>query len=149
MSSYGPETRASDDDREKIAARLRDAHTDGRLSSEEFHDRLDALYTARTYGELEPLVRDIPVVRSRPAEPAAPPTGPPPVPSTRTGGDRAIAVLWALWAAAVSINLVIWVLVSIGSGTLYYFWPMWVAGPWGAGMIGLELFRRVYRSGRI
>jgi hypothetical protein len=61
---YQPDMRASDSDREKIAARLRDAHAEGRLTITEFQDRLDALYKAQTYGELEPLVRDLPVVRS-------------------------------------------------------------------------------------
>ena len=37
---YQPDMRASDSDREKIAARLRDAHAEGRLTLTEFQDRL-------------------------------------------------------------------------------------------------------------
>ncbi|MGR8010314.1 DUF1707 SHOCT-like domain-containing protein [Streptomyces hypolithicus] len=52
--------RASDAERERVAEVLRDAVAEGRLDMEEFDQRLDAVYRARTYGELEPLVRDLP-----------------------------------------------------------------------------------------
>ncbi|MFE3324599.1 DUF1707 domain-containing protein [Streptomyces sp. NPDC059176] len=60
MTSDLPEMRASDAERERIAERLRDAVAEGRLDMEEFEERLDAAYKARTHGELEPLVRDLP-----------------------------------------------------------------------------------------
>lgn len=56
--------RASDSERERVAERLRDAVAEGRLDMEEFEERLDATYKARTHGELEPLVRDLPVTGS-------------------------------------------------------------------------------------
>ena len=56
-----PELRASDADRELVAERLRDALAEGRLDMEEFGERLDAVYQARTYGELAPLTKDLPV----------------------------------------------------------------------------------------
>jgi len=143
---YGPDMRASDSDREKIASRLRDAHAEGRLSINEFQDRLDALYEAQTYGELEPLVRDIPVMRThktpaivqRPASTVA--TG------KRSGGEKAMAVLWTIWVCAVSVNLVVWLLVSITNGNLEYFWPAWVAGPWGAVLLAITAMRRQVRD---
>ncbi|MEU9761174.1 DUF1707 domain-containing protein [Streptomyces sp. NPDC047987] len=52
--------RASDAERERIAETLREAVAEGRLDMEEFEQRLDAAYKARTHGELEPLVRDLP-----------------------------------------------------------------------------------------
>ncbi|MFE7893184.1 DUF1707 SHOCT-like domain-containing protein [Streptomyces sp. NPDC057412] len=61
MSDNAPELRASDADRERVADVLRDALAEGRLDMEEFGERLDATYRARTYGELEPLTRDLPV----------------------------------------------------------------------------------------
>ncbi|MFE6717464.1 DUF1707 domain-containing protein [Streptomyces albidoflavus] len=60
MSEELPELRASDADREKVAERLRDAMAEGRLDMDEFGERLDAVYRARTYAELEPLTRDLP-----------------------------------------------------------------------------------------
>ncbi|REE94987.1 DUF1707 SHOCT-like domain-containing protein [Thermomonospora umbrina] len=52
--------RASDADRERVAQALREAAGDGRLNLEELDERLTVAYTARTYGELEPLTRDLP-----------------------------------------------------------------------------------------
>jgi len=55
-----PELRASDADRERVAEVLRDALAEGRLDMEEFEERLEATYKARTYRELEPITRDLP-----------------------------------------------------------------------------------------
>jgi hypothetical protein len=60
MTSEPAETRASDAEREQIAERLREAVAEGRLDMDEFGERLDATYKARTHGELMPLVRDLP-----------------------------------------------------------------------------------------
>ncbi|WP_190154989.1 DUF1707 SHOCT-like domain-containing protein [Streptomyces litmocidini] len=63
--------RASDADRDRIADILRDALAEGRLDAEEHSDRIDAVYRAKTVGELEPIVRDLPSARTaRDAEPA-------------------------------------------------------------------------------
>ncbi|MGW5424143.1 DUF1707 SHOCT-like domain-containing protein [Streptomyces sp. NPDC003943] len=59
--------RASDADRDRIADILRDALAEGRLDAEEHSDRIDAVYRAKTVGELEPLVRDLPATGHRPA----------------------------------------------------------------------------------
>ncbi|MGX4691968.1 DUF1707 SHOCT-like domain-containing protein [Streptomyces sp. JNUCC 63] len=61
MTEDLPELRASDADRERVAEHLRDALAEGRLDMAEFEERLDAAYRARTYGELAPLTRDLPV----------------------------------------------------------------------------------------
>ncbi|MFG3494372.1 DUF1707 domain-containing protein [Streptomyces sp. NPDC047928] len=63
--------RASDAERERVAERLRDAVAEGRLDMPEFEERLDAAYKARTRGELEPLVRDLPAPTTAAAFPAA------------------------------------------------------------------------------
>ncbi|MEV0222368.1 DUF1707 domain-containing protein [Streptomyces sp. NPDC050704] len=55
-----PELRASDADREQVAEVLRDALAEGRLDMEEFEERLEATYKARTYKELAPITRDLP-----------------------------------------------------------------------------------------
>lgn len=43
----------------------------------------------------------------------------------------ALRLLWTIWLAAVSINVVVWALVSATHGHLAYPWPVWVAGPYG------------------
>jgi hypothetical protein len=55
-----PDLRASDDDRERTADRLRRAASEGRLTVDELEERLQAAYAARTQGELAPLVADVP-----------------------------------------------------------------------------------------
>jgi hypothetical protein len=52
--------RASDADRERVANVLREAAGDGRLTMDELDERLDAVYAAKTYAELEPITRDLP-----------------------------------------------------------------------------------------
>jgi hypothetical protein len=52
--------RASDADRDRIADILREALAEGRLTADEHSERIGAVYAARTVGELEPLVGDLP-----------------------------------------------------------------------------------------
>ena len=48
-----PDLRAADQDREAIADALREQHLAGRLDTDEFQERLDRCYAAKTYGELD------------------------------------------------------------------------------------------------
>lgn len=66
------ELRASDADRDRIAEILREALAEGRLTHEEHAERIEAAYAARTMGELEPLVRDLPAYRGAAAPRPAP-----------------------------------------------------------------------------
>jgi hypothetical protein len=83
--------RAADADRERIAEVLREAAGDGRLSMAELDERLDAVYTAKTYAELEPITHDLPA------------TGAGYVPSTAAGADPARFGAQATSAGAVAI----------------------------------------------
>ncbi|MFI8889526.1 DUF1707 SHOCT-like domain-containing protein [Streptomyces paradoxus] len=93
-----PDLRASDADRERVAEILRDALAEGRLDMEEFEERLDATYQARTYGELAPITRDLPAAGvtvpavSLTKDPAAGPDWP----ARITGGEGS-----STWAVAV------------------------------------------------
>jgi Domain of unknown function (DUF1707) len=55
-----PDLRAADADRERIAERLRKSHAEGRLDMDEFQQRLQRCFEAKTLGELSELVRDLP-----------------------------------------------------------------------------------------
>jgi hypothetical protein len=55
-----PAVRASDADRELSVARLREAAADGRLTLDEFTERMHAVYAARAHDELETLLHDLP-----------------------------------------------------------------------------------------
>ena len=54
------ELRASDADRDRTADILRDALAEGRLTADEHAERVEEVFRAKTVGELEPLVRDLP-----------------------------------------------------------------------------------------
>ena len=65
--------RASDKDRESAAEVLREAAGEGRLNMTELDERLEAFYEAKTYAELEPIIRDLPHRVIAPAAAASPP----------------------------------------------------------------------------
>jgi uncharacterized protein DUF1707 len=61
------ELRAADSDRDGVAAVLREAAAEGRLSLDELDERLTAVYAAKTYAELEPITRDLPDTGAAPS----------------------------------------------------------------------------------
>ncbi|WP_449060659.1 DUF1707 SHOCT-like domain-containing protein [Planomonospora algeriensis] len=129
MMAAGPQMRASDDDRDRIASVLREHYAQGRLTVEEFDERLEQLYASRTYGELATLTSDLPDVDLRAMREVAPRR---PEAKAETVRTRLLA-MWAPWAVAVSINWAIWLAVGVGDGLDFpYPWPLWVMGPWGA-----------------
>ncbi|MFI0484514.1 DUF1707 domain-containing protein [Actinomadura sp. 9N215] len=56
--------RASDADRDEVADRLREALAEGRITPEEHAERIDVVYNAKTYAELEPVLSDLPPERA-------------------------------------------------------------------------------------
>src|SRR5207245_11679476 len=72
--------RASDADREAVAARLRDHYAEGRLTQDELDERISVALSAKTFGELRPLTTDLPGPAPVPPRTAARPSwdGPPP-----------------------------------------------------------------------
>jgi len=52
--------RASDADRERVTARLRDHFAEGRLTREELDERVAAALDAKTFGDLRPIMADLP-----------------------------------------------------------------------------------------
>jgi DUF1707 SHOCT-like domain len=144
--------RASDADRQDVVERLRTALDDGRLKMDEYLDRIGRAYDAVTYGDLAPLYADLPDTGSM-VKPAAAPLAPAPQPlaarpGVLTGMPVALKVLWTIWLAAVSINVVVWVLVSGTTGHLIYPWPLWVAGPSGAALFAVSAGVRQMRRSR-
>jgi len=58
--------RASDADRERVVDRLRSAAAEGRLAAHELEHRVGTALSARTYGELDATIADLPGSRRRP-----------------------------------------------------------------------------------
>ncbi|MFD7296046.1 DUF1707 domain-containing protein [Streptomyces sp. NPDC059897] len=88
--------RASDADRDRIADVLREALAEGRLDAEEHAERIDGVYRAKTVGELEPLVRDLPGAHSAPRPAPAPgpvPNQPAPGTVPPVADENLVAVL--------------------------------------------------------
>jgi hypothetical protein len=117
--------RASDADREQVAERLRVAATEGRLHDDEFEERLAATFSARTYGELDRVVSDLP----------APPAPRPPEPAR--GVRPGVAVAIALVLAFVLLSTISFA-VGHGHGEHHgggfgvgpFVWLIWLAIGW-------------------
>lgn len=131
--------RASDAERDAVAERLRVAYAEGRLTADEFGDRLDRVLGARSRGELAVFTADLPLPPARPRAPA--------VPAVRTGsgahpaapgsaGEAPLRQQWAGWAGVNAMCLAAWVVTCVASGSLLFFWPIFVLAPWGIGMAG-------------
>jgi hypothetical protein len=139
--------RASDRDRQEVVDRLRGAVEDGRLTMDEYMQRMELAYQAVTHGDLAPLQADLPATRSvQRREPDALRAGAAPRAAARrpcfpafvAGMPGVLRVLWATWLTAVAINVVVWALVSGTTGHLIYPWPLWVAGPYGAALVAIS-----------
>src|ERR1700683_5077183 len=63
--------RAADADRDRVVEFLNVAYSEGRLSKDEYEDRLENALSARTYADLAQLLTDLPVVRATTVTPVA------------------------------------------------------------------------------
>jgi len=63
--------RAADADRERVVEFLKTAYSEGRLSKDEYDDRLENALSARTYADLDQLTTDLPAVRATEVAPVA------------------------------------------------------------------------------
>lgn len=137
--------RASDHDRQEVVDLLRTAAGDGRLRMDEYVDRMELAYQAVTYGDLVPLHADL----ATPGPATGPGTAEPAPRRAAAGGHclsgafaglpAVLRVLWTIWLSAVSVNVVVWGLVSVTTAHLSYPWPLWVAGPYGAVLFALSV----------
>jgi hypothetical protein len=115
--------RVSDTDRARAARHLQWAQGEGLLDLGEYDTRSREVWEARTRGDLERLVRDLPAVPAR-------------LPETRgrrvfadTGGGTAMRVLTIIFTTIAVVNLVAWGIVSITTRELLYPWFLWTGLP--------------------
>lgn len=114
--------RASDADRERVAERLRHAAGEGRLLTEELEDRLGAVFSARTYGDLDAVVSDLPVPR---------------------GGRKQSPPLWARAALVLAATLAVLAVLAVVALVV-----LGIAGAWLAWVVlGWFFFGRRSRCG--
>ena len=85
-----PEMRASDADRDRVIDVLRVAAGEGRLTSDEFEERMQAVLSARTFGELATFTADLPSASAS----ALPGSAPPGRPVVRAAAAPSQGDLW-------------------------------------------------------
>jgi Domain of unknown function (DUF1707) len=108
--------RASDADREHVAERLRQAVTEGRLLTEEFEQRLEASFSARTYAQLDAVLADLPGRRL-----------------TAPGKRRELAWIRPALIAAIAVSVAVVVMIAVVFVVTGVFagWVLWLlAGSW-------------------
>jgi Domain of unknown function (DUF1707) len=122
-----PSLRASDADRERVVETLRRHTAEGRITAEEFDERMTAAYGARTLGALAELTTDLPVdlaehaQRQKALVKKAKPG--------RSVSRKVREDVSGLAGLGVFLT-VIWVISGAG-----YFWPVWPLGIIGALML--------------
>jgi Domain of unknown function (DUF1707) len=96
-----PSLRIGDTERDAVAAELREHYAHGRLTLEEFNERLDAVFAAKTQRDLSRLTSDLPHVRSGGGPLPSQRTRPGPLMVSRSPGSGALAANWpgSQWAA--------------------------------------------------
>ncbi|WP_116452102.1 DUF1707 SHOCT-like domain-containing protein [Blastococcus litoris] len=136
-----PHLRAADADRATVATVLGQHMSAGRLTVDEYDERLARVYAAKTYGELDQITADLPSTGLA-ARPPAPPVASPQASPARAGGWDHDPNSWRSWATTSLIVLVIWAATSLATWEFLYFWPVWVIGPWGAVLLAQTVTRR-------
>jgi hypothetical protein len=116
----GGHIRVGDADRDVVSRRLSRAVADGRLTLTEYDTRLQRLYRAETRGELAEVVSDLPRSDDR-DEPKR---------QRKQSIPAWVVIMWMPWVAVNLLCLAIW--LATGAG---YFWPFWVAVPWGCALL--------------
>lgn len=114
--------RVSDAERSAVASGLQRAHDAGQLDLQEFDERVQAVWAARTRGELDRVTADLPALP------------PPPGPRTAFSDDpagTAMKVLTVVWLCIGLVNLVVWGILELTVGGVHPWW-LYVAAPPGA-----------------
>ena len=141
--------RAGDGDRQQVADRLKIALDEGRLDLHEYDERIQRAYAAKTYGDLDGLLDDlpgtVPVQRSQ----VQPMRVADPVPAAAVAGKERSGrnPVSGMFGVFVICSLV-WAISSFATGTFTYFWPAWVLIPVVFAYLGTRNAQRTRRDKR-
>jgi exonuclease VII large subunit len=146
MPNDDPRLRASDDDRDRTASLLREHHAAGRLTVEEFQERLDAAYEAKTLGQLQELLADLPSIDLYHLPEQS-------MRRSQMGGSQPLQPKdehgrlspiwrhhWGSWASVSMLLFAIWLVSAITSHSVAGLWFLWVSVPWGAILLSRWMF---------
>ncbi|MEE2035452.1 DUF1707 SHOCT-like domain-containing protein [Rhodococcus chondri] len=122
-----PEQRISDAEREQLVERLGGNLTAGRLTIDEFDQRVARVYRAVTVDEALRVFDDLPAV-------TVPQPARDPAPGRRLPTHQRVE--WSAWLGIGGLNVAIWAVVSLATASWVYPWPIWVLGPWGLVLLG-------------
>jgi hypothetical protein len=106
----GPDLRIGDAERDAVAARLRESYAQGRLTLDEFNERLAAALAATTERELRQITRDLPppVSASPPLPRSAPGDG-----WQRSGHDHQHGTRRRRLFPLLGAIALVWLLISV------------------------------------
>ena len=122
-----PPVRASDGDRQRVADLLRQHTTEGRLTIEEYEQRVDAAYAAKTVVELRPLLADLPV-RLDEILPIHSPSTVVTHPPAQVAWQREQSDPRMRYAAVAAVVLLVAVGLFAASRGFFAFWPLLLIG---------------------
>jgi len=135
-----PRIRASDADRDRVAALLREHHAAGRLTAEEFGERMDKALDAKTLGELDQLLADLPAIDLYQLPDASlrrmpPRSGQSFLPAEAGGSASPVkftpgGVALGAWGVVTAVLVALWAVAAVvGVGTWFPWWAL-IAIPW-------------------
>ena len=133
--------RVGDAERQRVADTLQQHFVAGRLSSEELSERVRQAMAARTQGDLDTVLGDLPPLPApAPDEAAAPAAAASPVDSTPAGpwGARDVRAHATSYALVMVLLVAIWLFTTPGG----YFWPIWPMLGWGFAVAAHAFARR-------
>ena len=136
-----PRLRASDADRERTAQLLREHHAVGRLTAEEFNGRIEQVFQARTIGDLDALLADLPAIDLyqlpsagiRPSRRGGSgPRSPGLVPAYDGQLVSARDAPLIAWTSATALAVVLWVVIALAAGgaAAWIPWFLLIVVPW-------------------
>jgi hypothetical protein len=129
------EMRAGDGDRQAVADKLKVALDEGRLDLHEYDERLQKTYAAKTFGDLNGLLDDLPGTVPPQQSRVAPYQAAQPAPAQQERQHSASAWVYP-YSGIILVSILIWAITSISSGHLDYFWPVWLLIPLIFGVFG-------------
>lgn len=133
------EMRVGDSERDETASQLSEHFAAGRLDHSEFAERTEQALSARTRGELDLVLNDLPAlpVTAKPSTstPATTEVSPSQL-SERAEWRRSTLSTWAVFAV---FFVILWAVTGGG-----YFWPVFPILGWGIGVAvsGIQAYRR-------
>ena len=113
-------TRIGDTDRTTLSELLRVSVDRGHLDLEEYEERVETLMAAKTVGDAEKVLFDLPAYQALLDEDEP---------------DRSPTPAWIKWlwfgvSIPIGINVGVWAFVwALTDGNTQYFWPVWVVMP--------------------